>query len=106
MPDNVKRKVIKETDEYLARLEEFTTPDDDKILFIHVELKSTITKKLIEELRREFNEYKRKVKSAGYDNIYSYSATPKFYKLFKGYKELGPMGKGYKGYEVLRWELS
>jgi hypothetical protein len=96
--------VIREGDKFIARLEEIKK-NDKKLLFIHIELKGTVDVALIKELRREFEDYKRRIKLAGYDNIYSYSATPKFYSLFKGYQELGPM-EGFEGYKVLKWALN
>jgi hypothetical protein len=104
MSKNIRRKKIKETDKYIARLEEAKI-DGKNILFIHIELKGGVDIPLIKELRVEFEDYKRRVKLAGYDNIYSYSATPKFYGMFKGYEDLGPMVWDEKEYRVLRWAL-
>lgn len=105
MSNNIRRKVIKETDEFKARLEEIKKQGRN-LLFIHIELKGTVSVKLIKELRREFEDYKRRIKAAGYTNIYSYSATPKFYSMFKGYEDLGPMNFEGKEYRVLRWALN
>lgn len=105
MSNNVKRKVIKETDRWKARLEEHKK-NDVKTLFIHVELKGPIDTALIKELRKEWEEFKRKIKAAGYSKIHSYSATPKFYSMFKGYEDIGPMEWEGKEYRVLRWVLN
>lgn len=102
---NIRRKVIREGDDFVARLEEIKK-NDKKLLFIHIELKGTVTVKLIKELRKEWEDYKRRIKLAGYNNIYSYSATPKFYSLFKGYEDLGPMECEGKEYRVLKWALN
>jgi len=104
MSNNTKRKVYMETDKYKVRLEEFKQ-NDRKTLFVHVETKDTITTAMIKELRREFEILKDKVKKAGYSTINSYSATPKFYCLFKGYKDLGPIDVEGEEYRVLQWEL-
>jgi hypothetical protein len=105
MSSNIKRKVIKDTDRWKARLEE-VKQNDKKILFIHIELKGNVDVPLIRELREEWEGFKRKIKAAGYDNIYSYSATPKFYSMFKGYEDIGPLVyEGLEGYRVLKWDL-
>lgn len=105
MSNNIRRKVIRETDQYVARLEEIKK-NDRNILFIHVELKGGVDIALIKELRAEFEDYKDRIRKAGYDNIYSYSATPKFYKMFKGYEDVGPMDFEGKQYRVLKWALN
>lgn len=104
MSNNIRRKVIREDDRFIARLEEIKK-DDRKLLFIHIELKGTVDVALIKHLRSEFEDYKRRIKLAGYDNIYSYSATPKFYRMFKGYEDLGDM-EGFEGYKVIKWALN
>lgn len=88
-----------DTPDYKVRLEE-----NGPILFVHVELKK-LNKSVVGSLRREFNTLKKKIKSAGYDHIFSYSATPKFYKLFKGYEDIGPMVWDDTEYRVLKWDL-
>jgi hypothetical protein len=102
--NNARRKTLKDTDKYKARLEEIKA-NGKPILFVHVEVKDKIDVALIRELRHEFDEYKRKIKSAGYKQIFSYSATPKFYSLFKGYEDIGSMTWDDKEYRVLKWEL-
>jgi hypothetical protein len=97
----VKRRVYRDTDEFTARLEEAGS-----ILFLHIELKTKPTTKFIKYLRKEFKIFQKKIKSAGYDYIYSYSATPSFYKLFPGYEDLGPMEWEDGQYRVLRWALN
>lgn len=100
MPE-VKRRVYRDNDQFIARLEE-----SEGVLFLHIELKVKPTTKFIKHLRREFESFKKKIKSAGYEYIYSYSATPSFYKLFPGYEDLGPMEWEDGQYRVLRWELN
>lgn len=97
----VKRRVYRDTPEFTARLEEA-----QGILFLHMELKIKPTTKFIRHLRKEFDSFKKKIRSAGYDYIYSYSATPSFYKLFPGYEDLGPMEWEDGQYRVLRWALN
>ena len=96
---NVKRKTYMDTADYKVRLEE-----NEGIIFVHVELK-TFSKKVVSSLRKEFTKLKKKIKSAGYENIYSYSATPKFYQMFVGYEDVGPMVWDDTEYRVLKWEL-
>jgi len=96
---NVKRRVYQDNDEYTANLEE-----QDGILFVHVNLK-TFDKGTISTLRVEFDKLKRKLYQAGYEWVYSYSATPKLYRMFKGVEEIGTMTFEGKQYEVLRWKL-
>jgi major membrane immunogen (membrane-anchored lipoprotein) len=104
MSNNVKRKVYLENEQYKVRLEEFKK-QDQKVLFVHVELKDTLIPSVIKELREEFDKLKSKIKLAGYSKIHSYSATPKFYSMFKGYEDIGPMDWEGKEYRVLKWEL-
>lgn len=96
---DVKRRVYRDNERYKVRLEE-----TQNILFIHVEMKE-MTKAVISELKSEFEIFKKKIKSAGYGYIHSYSATPKFYQLFKGYEDIGAIEVDEKEYRVLRWEL-
>lgn len=96
---NVKRKVYKETDLYQARLE-----DVDGILFIHITIKQ-MKKQTMQELLDQFDGFKNGIKKAGYKFLHTYSSTPKFYQMFKGYEEMGDMVWEDKEYKVLRWEL-
>lgn len=96
----IKRRVYRDTDDYVVRLEE-----NEQVLFIHVEMKN-ITLPIIRNLQSEWDVFKEKIRSAGYDNIYSYSATPKFYRMFKGCEEIGDMIWEDKEYKVLKWELN
>lgn len=105
MSNNTKRKVYMDREHYLVRLEE-TKKNDQKVLFVHVELKNTLSPSVIKELRVEFDILKKKIKAAGYSKIHSYSATPKFYSMFKGYEDIGPMIWDDEEYRVLRWELN
>ena len=95
----VKRKIYKENDLYQARLEEY-----NGTLFIHVEMKQMNTK-AIRELLDQFDGFKNNIKKAGYKALHTYSATPKFYQMFKGYEEVGDMSWEGVDYKVLRWEL-
>lgn len=106
MSNNIKRKVYMENDRFLVRLEE-VKKNDQKVLFVHVQLKNELVPSTIKELRHEFEILKNKVKKAGYSKIHSYSATPKFYSMFKGYEDIGPMEHESlnEEYRVLRWEL-
>lgn len=97
----VKRKTIRDNDDYIVRLEEVHNN-----LFIHVEMKGAITVPIIRDLQREWVKFKESIKAAGYPAIYSYSATPKFYQFFKGYEDLGPMEWEGEQYKVLKWELN
>lgn len=99
--NKVKRKTLRETDQYRARIEEMKG-----ILFIHIDLKGKPTKSLMKHLKIEWEIYKKKVKAAGYKHIHSYSATPSFYKFFPGYVDLGPMEWEGNEYRVLQWELN
>lgn len=85
--------------DYKVRLEE-----NEGVLFVHVELKS-LSKKVVSSLSAEFAKLKKKLKQAGYDHVFSYSATPKFYKLFKGYEDIGFFDLEDTEYRVLKWEL-
>ena len=100
MSNDARRKVYRETDSYICRIEETRG-----VLFVHIEIKQ-MTKKMIKELVDEFDAFKLKVKLAGYDYLHTYSATPKFYKHFKGYQDIGPMNWKGQEYRVLRWELN
>jgi hypothetical protein len=93
-----------ENERYKVRLEE-CKKQDQKVLFVHVELKTELVPSTIKELRHEFKILKDKIKKAGYSKIHSYSATPKFYSMFKGYEDIGPMIWDDKEYRVLKWEL-
>lgn len=96
-----KRKVLRETDEYIARAE-----DHKGTLFIHIELKGKPNKALMKHLQEEWVKYKQSVKRAGYKHIHTYSCTPSFYKFFPGYDDLGPMNWEGIEYRVLQWELN
>lgn len=100
MTANIKRKVYMEKDDYKVRLEE-----TQHIIFVHVELKGKMSTSIVKDLRTEFVKLKNKIKAAGYTQIFSYSATPKFYSLFKGYEDIGPMECEGVEYRVLKWEL-
>lgn len=102
---SIKRKTLKDCDEYKTRVEEWNDKGV-KLLFVHVELKGRVTKAMIEQLRTEFEEYKRVIKLAGYNVVHSYSATPKFYSMFKGWEEVGDMVGEFEGYKVIKWELN
>lgn len=106
MSNNIKRKTYIENDRFLVRLEE-VKKQDQKVLFVHVQLKAELVPSTIKELRHEFEILKDKIRKAGYSKIHSYSATPKFYSMFKGYQDIGPLEyEGLDGeYRVLRWEL-
>lgn len=104
MSNNIKRKTYMENERYKVRLEE-CKQHDQKILFVHVELKAELVPSTIKELRYEFQILKNKIKGAGYSKIHSYSATPKFYSMFKGYEDIGPMIWEDIEYRVLKWEL-
>ena len=95
----VKRKIYKENDLYQARLE-----DVNGTIFIHITMKKMNTK-AIRELLDQFDGFKTNIKKAGYKFLHTYSATPKFYQMFKGYEEVGDMVWEDKEYKVLRWEL-
>lgn len=95
----VKRKVYKDNEMFQARLEEV-----GDVLFIHIQVKQ-MRKKTIDTLLDEFPTFKEKIKTAGYKFLHTYSATPKFYQMFKGYEEVGDMDWEGKSYKVLRWEL-
>lgn len=97
----VKKKTLRETDKYIARIEEVHGN-----LFIHIEVKGVIDLSLIRELQGEWKLFKEKIKKAGYPALYSYSATPKFYQFFKGYEDMGPMDWDEGQYRVLKWELN
>lgn len=99
MPHNVKRRVYRDTEDYVVRLEE-----NQNILFVHIEMKNMSTK-VMKELLSEFEVFKKNVAKAGYEYLHSYSATPKFYSMFKGYEDIGGMEWDDKEYRVLRWEL-
>jgi len=99
MAHKVKRRVYRDNDDYKVRLEEV-----DDVLYIHIEMKN-MTTRVIKHLQSEFEIFKKKIASAGYEYIFSYSATPKFYSLFKGYDDIGEMEWEDKKYRVLRWAL-
>ena len=77
----------------------------DGVLFVHVTVK-IMDKKTISILKVEWNKLKHKLKLAGYKHVHTYSSTPKFYKIFSGYKFLGTMVFEEKEYEVLQWVLN
>lgn len=95
----VKRKVYQDNELYQARLEEV-----NDVIFVHIEIKQ-MKKKTVDKLIDEFAILKEKIKNAGYNYLHTYSATPKFYKLFKEYEEVGDMDWEDQNYKVLRWEL-
>jgi hypothetical protein len=95
----VKKKVYQDNDMYQARLEEV-----NNVVFVHITVKE-MKKKTIDTLIDEFAILKEKIRNAGYNYLHTYSATPKFYKLFKDYEEVGDMDWEGKEYKVLRWEL-
>lgn len=97
---NIKRRVYRDTDDYVVRLEE-----NNNVLFIHVEMKN-INTAVMRHLKSEFEIFKSKIKSAGYKYIFSYSSTPKFYNMFNGCEEIGDIIWDEKDYKVLRWELN
>lgn len=96
---DVKRRVYQDNDRYTARLEE-----TDGLLFVHVVIKQ-MNKQTISTIRDEFEKLKKKLKQAGYEVVNTYSATPKFYKMFPGYNTLGHMEVEGEKYEVLQWVL-
>lgn len=96
----VKRRVYKDNEMFQARLE-----DVDGVIFLHIEVKQ-MKKKTIDALLDEFPDFKSKIKSAGYKFLYTYSRTPKFYEIFKGYEVMGDMEWEGENYKVLRWELN
>lgn len=98
--DDVRRKTYMDRDDFTVRLE-----DTQGIIFVHVEMKGEITTQMVRTLRKEFNILKQKLALANYEYVHSYSATPKFYSLFKGYEDIGAMIWDEKEYRVLRWEL-
>lgn len=95
----VKKKVYQDNDMYQARLEEV-----NNVVFVHITVKE-MKKKTVDTLIDEFAILKEKIRNAGYNYLHTYSATPKFYKLFKGFEEVGDMDWEGKEYKVLRWEL-
>lgn len=104
MYNEVKRKIIHEDEDNIVRIEEVEM-NDQKIIFVHVEVKN-MTVKGIRFLRNNFDEFKKNVKEAGYDHLHTYSKTPKFYNMFKGFEDIGPMRWNKETYRVLRWELN
>lgn len=105
MSNNTKRKVYMDNDRFKVRLEE-CKKNDQRLIFVHVELKGSLSPSVIKELRHEFEILKNKIKAAGYKKIHSYSATPKFYSMFKGYEDIGPMDWEGEEYRVLKWVLN
>lgn len=104
MFNNVKRKIVHEDDNFIARVEEVTLKGI-KVIFIHIEVKQ-MKKVVIDYLKEQFPKFKIKVRDAGYDNLFTYSRTPRFYKFFPGYEEVGDMNWEGETYKVLKWELN
>jgi hypothetical protein len=61
---------------------------------------------VIQYLKQQFPKFKEKVRIAGYDNLFTYSQNPRFYKFFPGYEEIGDMRWKGETYKVLKWELN
>jgi hypothetical protein len=100
----VKRKTIHNDGNLKARIEEVTMKGE-RIIFIHIEV-DEIKKSVIQFLKNRFPNFKKSVKKNGYNYLHTYSKTPKFYKFFPGYVELGDMEWEGETYKVLRWELN
>lgn len=102
--NKVKRKIVHEDDNFIARVEEVAL-EGTKTIFIHIEIKQ-MKKAVIDFLKEKFPTFKKNVKNAGYEYLHTYSKTPKFYQFFPGYEEVGDMEWEGETYKVLKWELN
>lgn len=92
-----KLETLAETENYLITLEE-----RDGVLFVHMEV-DFYNKTILKELRSLMEDLEREAWILGWDELFSYTANPKFARALCDCKEIGEIEQ--ENLKVMVWVL-